>query len=212
MNLSYFEIWHGIDRLAEQRGLSPSALAQKAGLDPTAFNKSKRIGPDGRKRWLSMESLNKVLESTQTSFIDFMALAGQSSVPTAKTTIPLMMFSQIATDTFLDEMGLPKETETWDGLDIPARYDASVYAIELTKDAFAPVYRAGDHLIVTTQVEIRKNDRIVVKTIDEAVYIGELLRKTARQTTLKIKNTPEEICTFNSSDILWMARILWVSQ
>ena len=51
MQLSYNEIWKGLEKLAEVKGLSLSALAQKAGLDPTSFNKSKRIGLDGRKRW-----------------------------------------------------------------------------------------------------------------------------------------------------------------
>ena len=37
MVLSYFEIWTGIDRLAESLGLSPSGLAVRAGLDPNAF-------------------------------------------------------------------------------------------------------------------------------------------------------------------------------
>ena len=61
MQLSYHEIWNGLENLAAAKGLSLSALAQKAGLDPTSFNKSKRIGADGRKRWPSTESMNKVL-------------------------------------------------------------------------------------------------------------------------------------------------------
>ena len=40
-------IWAAIDALAAKKGLSASGLAKKAGLDPTAFNPSKRHGADG---------------------------------------------------------------------------------------------------------------------------------------------------------------------
>ena len=46
--LTHAQIWTAIDRLAARAGLSASGLAKKAGLDPTTFNKSKRITPDGR--------------------------------------------------------------------------------------------------------------------------------------------------------------------
>ena len=69
MQLSYNEIWLGLENLAAAKGLSLSALAQKAGLDPTSFNKSKRIGADGRKRWPSTESMNKVLKATNTTVL-----------------------------------------------------------------------------------------------------------------------------------------------
>ena len=61
--LSHETIWSAIDTLAERHQLTPSALAKRAGLDPTSFNKSKRFGPDGRKRWPSTESVSKVLEA-----------------------------------------------------------------------------------------------------------------------------------------------------
>ena len=51
------QIWRAIDAMALSRGLTPSGLARAAGLDPTAFNRSKRHGPDGKPRWPSTESL-----------------------------------------------------------------------------------------------------------------------------------------------------------
>ena len=45
--LTHEQIWAALDRLAARAGLSPSALARSAGLDPTTFNKSKRITGDG---------------------------------------------------------------------------------------------------------------------------------------------------------------------
>ena len=53
--LTHAHIWNALDRLAARAGLSASGLAKKAGLDPTTFNKSKRITPEGRPRWPSTE-------------------------------------------------------------------------------------------------------------------------------------------------------------
>ena len=72
--LSNDEWWAAIDRLAETRGLTPSALARQAGLDATSFNKSKRRSGDGRPRWPSTESVAKVLSATGTSMEDFLSL------------------------------------------------------------------------------------------------------------------------------------------
>ena len=65
--LTHAQIWTAIDRLAARAGLSASGLAKKAGLDPTTFNKSKRITPDGRARWPSTELVAKSLSATDTS-------------------------------------------------------------------------------------------------------------------------------------------------
>ena len=46
--LTHGQVWAALDRLAERAGLSPSGLARRAGLDPTTFNKSKRVTADGR--------------------------------------------------------------------------------------------------------------------------------------------------------------------
>jgi phage repressor protein C with HTH and peptisase S24 domain len=69
--LTHGKIWTAIDALARRYGLSPSALAKRAGLDPTAFNRSKRVTPEGRPRWLSTETLSKVLDATGASVEDF---------------------------------------------------------------------------------------------------------------------------------------------
>jgi len=72
--LTHSGIWSAIDALAAARGLSPSGLARRAGLNPTTFNRSKRIASDGRKRWPSTESIAKILETTGASLDEFVAL------------------------------------------------------------------------------------------------------------------------------------------
>src|SRR5687767_15781797 len=74
--LQHADVWRGIDRLAAKHGLSASGLARRAGLDPTAFNPSKRITREGRPRWPSTESVAKVLTVTGESFSSFVNLTG----------------------------------------------------------------------------------------------------------------------------------------
>lgn len=67
-------IWTALDDLAEQTGKSPCGLATAAGLAPTSFNPSKRIGANGRRRWPSTETITAVLAVTDTSYEEFEAL------------------------------------------------------------------------------------------------------------------------------------------
>ncbi len=76
--LQHADVWRGIDKLAAKHGLSASGLARRAGLDPTAFNPSKRITREGRPRWPSTESLSKILTVTGEPFVDFVLLTGAS--------------------------------------------------------------------------------------------------------------------------------------
>jgi orotate phosphoribosyltransferase len=82
---THTQIWSGIDRLASSSGYSPSGLARQAGLDPTSFNKSKRVSPDGKPRWPSTESISKVLSVTGATMSDFLALIdAEDEIPARK--------------------------------------------------------------------------------------------------------------------------------
>jgi len=71
---THAQIWQGLDRLAAAKGYSPSGLAKKAGLDPTSFNKSKRLSPEGKPRWPSTESIAKVLAATESNISELFSL------------------------------------------------------------------------------------------------------------------------------------------
>lgn len=71
---THAQIWQGLDRLAASKGYSPSGLAKKSGLDPTSFNKSKRLSPEGKPRWPSTESLSKVLAATNSDVSELFSL------------------------------------------------------------------------------------------------------------------------------------------
>lgn len=64
-------IWGAIDRLAKRKSLTPCGLAKLASLDPTTFNRSKRVRPDGQPRWPSTETINAVLVSTGMDWVEF---------------------------------------------------------------------------------------------------------------------------------------------
>ena len=62
--MTHNQIWRAIDMFAHEQGLSCSGLARKCGLDPTTFNKSKRLSVFGQERWPTMSSIAKVLNAT----------------------------------------------------------------------------------------------------------------------------------------------------
>lgn len=211
MQLSYQEIWTGIEKLAEKKGYSLSSLAVRAGLDATSFNKSKRIGVDGRKRWPSTESMNKLLHATNTTIFEFMELAGQKFRPQPNT-IPLLGLVQAGRAGYFDAGGYPVSVDAWDAIEFPLMLDKSVYALEVSGKSMEPAYRAGDKLIVSPASEIRVGDRVVLKIRTGEVMVKELLKKTAREVELKSLNPEHKDIRFQPADVLWMARVLWVSQ
>ena len=207
------DIWGGLDRLASSLGYSPSGLAKKAGLDPTAFNKSKRISPDGKPRWPSTESLAKVLSVTGTTMSDFIAIldADADSAAVTSHTIPVVGFAQAGEKGYFNTDGTPKGG-SWDEIALPATASEGLYAIEVSGDSMKPLYRPGDTLIVDPTTRIRKNDRVVVKLKSGEVTVKTLSKKTDTESELKSLNPKHENHTVKNNDIVWMARVVWVSQ
>src|ERR1700712_4241628 len=118
--LTHEEIWTALDRLAERAGLSASGLAKRSGLDPTTFNKSKRITPDGRERWPSTESVAKSLAATNTSIDTFVQLIGDS--PRTVQSCPLLALAQAGASGHSDNNGSPAGPG-WGELGLPAVND-----------------------------------------------------------------------------------------
>src|SRR3954463_2175895 len=104
--LTHNQIWTALDRLAVRSKLSPSGLAKKSGLDPTTFNKSKRITPDGRARWPSTESIAKALLATATSFAGFAQLT-DAAARADPHSLPLAPGAGAAEPGRFDEEGAP---------------------------------------------------------------------------------------------------------
>ncbi|MGD9915566.1 MAG: helix-turn-helix transcriptional regulator, partial [Rhizobiaceae bacterium] len=164
--LSHERVWAAIDALAERYSLSASGLARRAGLDSTAFNKSKRLSADGRPRWPSTESLAKVIEATNSSLDEFVELVDgrvRGALPVQSPTVPLLGFAQAGAGGFFDDAGFP-EGQGWDLVELPVQPGDGSYALKVHGDSMLPLYRNGDVLIVNPAASVRKGDRVVVKT------------------------------------------------
>ena len=203
------QIWTALDRLAERAGLSPSGLARRAGLDPTTFNKSKRVTAEGRERWPSTESVAKALTATGQSIDAFVLMIGDGPRPTQS--VPLLALAQAGDGGHFDDRGLPAG-KGWDEVSLPAGDDINAFALEISGDALEPAYRDGDVILVSPATPIRRGDRVVVKTREGAVIVGELKRRTAKTLELRAFNPPRADQTLAAASVAWIARIVWARQ
>ena len=211
MPLSHAQIWNAIDGLARREGISVSALARRAGLDATSFNPSKRFGPGDppRPRWPSTESLTRILQATGLSLGEFAALARDA--PERPSTVPMLGMAQAGQDGFFDDAGLPVG-DGWEQTELP-RPKETLLSLRVTGDSMAPVYREGDRIIVDREAsDVRKGDRVVVRTSGGETLAKQVAGLTARAGTLASINPAYEPRVVPRKDIVWMGRILWVSQ
>lgn len=212
--LSHRAIWDGVDALARRHGHSVSALAKLAGLDPTAFNRSKRVSKDGRERWPSTESIAKILEATGENFDSFLNGSGafvQMAGMRPLRTVPLLGLAQAGAGGFFDSAGFPAG-QGWDEIALPAPGEGGIYALEVQGDSMEPLYREGDRIVVSPTEQVRRGDRVVLKTRDGEVMAKILHRQTGRQVELHSVNPAYEPRILDLSEVEWIARIIWASQ
>jgi phage repressor protein C with HTH and peptisase S24 domain len=209
--LTHLQIWRALDALAARHNMSPSGLAKLAGLDPTTFNKSKRGAAGGKLRWPSTESIAKVLAATGATLEDFVALV--SDTPARRTRmVPLIGMAQAGSNGHFDDAGFPAGSG-WEEIAFPELADEHCYALEITGDSMLPVYRDGDRIIVAPSTDnLRRGDRVVVKTHAGEVMAKILHRMTAQRIELKSFNPAFEDRGFALSEIAFVHRIIWASQ
>jgi phage repressor protein C with HTH and peptisase S24 domain len=216
--LSHERVWAAIDALAARYSLSASGLAKRAGLDSTAFNKSKRQSADGRPRWPSTESLAKIIEATNSSLDEFFSLIedrparpAARPLPAQSSTVPLIGFAQAGAGGFFDDAGFPAG-QGWDLIELPAAAGEGSYALEVQGDSMLPLYRHGDMLVVQPNAVVRKGDRVVVKTTSGEVMAKVLERRTPTTVELVSLNPDHPQRRLAAGEVEWLARIVWASQ
>ena len=212
--LSHSAIWDAIDALARRHGFTPSGLAKVAGLDATAFNLSKRMSKDGRGRWPSTESIAKLLDATGESFDSFLSNGGaflQTSSQDEGVRFPLLGLAQAGAGGFFDASGFPAG-EGWDEVRLPSAGENGIYALEVTGDSMLPLYRDGDRIVVSPTEQVRRGDRVVVKTKEGEVMAKILARQTANVVELHSLNPAHAPRLIEMKDVEWIARIIWASQ
>ena len=207
--LTHAQVWTALDRLAERAGMSPSGLAKRSGLDPTTFNKSKRITADGRERWPSTESVAKALAATNSSVETYVQLIGDGA--RSQQSVPMLGLAQAGSGGYFDDSGFPAG-KGWDEVGLPSVNDEHAYALEISGDSMKPAYRDGDVIVVSPATPIRRGDRVVVKTTDGEVMVKELKRRTAKTLELQSLNPNHVDRTLAADDVEWIARIVWASQ
>ncbi len=207
--LTHDQIWGALDRLAARAGLSPSGLARRAGLDPTTFNKSKRVTADGHERWPSTESIAKALNAAGVPLDSFVQLVGDGGRDGRS--VPLIGLALAGHDGHFDASGFPAG-KGWTDIALLSADDDHSFALEISGDALLPAYRDGDVLLVSPGKPIRKGDRVVVKTRGGEVMVKVLKRRTAKALELQSLDASGGERTMPVTEIAWIARIAWASQ
>ncbi|WP_376095452.1 helix-turn-helix transcriptional regulator [Roseomonas sp. CCTCC AB2023176] len=211
--MQHGDVWRALDALAAENGLSASGLAKRAGLDPTSFNPSKRIGPGGRARWPSTESVAKVLEATDSTFDAFAELVTGQKRATSRPQrrVPLIGMAQAGGQGYFTDGGYPAGAG-WDEIALPEVGDPHAYALEISGESMEPVFRDGDVIIVSPGAPVRRGDRVVVRTRGGEVMAKELLRQSAKRIELQSLNPAHPNYTFGLEELHWLHRIVWASQ
>ena len=212
--LTHDWIWSAIDTLAERHGLTPSALARLAGLDPTTFNRSKRVTAEGRPRWPSTESIAKVLEATGTTLDDFASLELEE--------VPEISFAS-------DEgeiSGVPVVGEVRGGLvsdwEPPLEHKMAAngrdtvdqgnrrFALTVADSSLEPAYSAGNVLVVSEAAEPQAGDRVMVKPSGMPVLPRLLVSASASRIELGTFGSSAKRIALRRRDVDWIARIVMV--
>ncbi len=214
--LRHEDVWRALDTLAAEKGLSPSGLARAAGLDPTAFNRSKRATRQGRLRWPSTESLSRVLSATGASLETFTALVGGARalaglrpggraaerVGQTGRRLPQVAFSALITGDDPAESG--EETA------MPMQADPGSYAIRLDTADFEPMLREGALLIASPEAPVLPGDRVVLQRSPEPMLAG-ILNRTLPDSVEIAGFGPCGAVELPRQSIGWMHRIGWAS-
>lgn len=209
--LRHADVWRAIDRLAEAYGMTPSGLARRAGLDPTTFNKSKRITREGKQRWPSTESIAKVLAATGATLAEFVSQIGDENAGLLTQRVPVIRYSQAADRHYFDSAGHPAGPG-WDEVLFPQIGDPNAYGLEISGDDLAPLYRDGDLILVSPNASLRRGDRVIVRTRSGEILAMQLVRQSARKVELAPLAGEGAERALDAEEIGWMARIVWASQ
>jgi len=84
--------------------------------------------------------------------------------------------------------------------------------LEINGNSLEPVFRDGDILIVAPQANIRRGDRVVLRTRAGGVMVTSLRRRSARKLELQSLVHAREEHAVSTDDVEWVARIVWASQ
>ncbi|WP_421938135.1 S24 family peptidase [Pelagibius sp.] len=177
-------------------------------MDPTTFNKSKRITKEGKQRWPSTESLAKVLNATGASLGEFVSLIEAQDGSAGLRRLPKLRFAQAAQPGYFDATGRPVRAQ-WEETSFPDIADPHAYALEVTGEGLLPVYRHGDLVVVSPETRAAQGDRVLVRTQQGEMLIAELQARSEHELLLKSLGREQATRSLASGQVQWVSRIAW---
>ncbi len=179
--------------------MSVSALARQAGLNPTTFNKSKRVRADGQLHWPSTQSIAKILDYTGITpeLLCQLLYTGKLTEPLDRA-LPRVALDDLTSDNH------------WASRVMSPR-DEPVCVVAVTSDALRPDYKPGDRIVLDLGHDIEEEDTVLVQLTDGSFRTGRLSRKTDQTLDLDSTEPAHLPDPLPSSRIGWSARILWTS-
>jgi phage repressor protein C with HTH and peptisase S24 domain len=208
--LTHAQIWAAIDRLAARAGLSASGLAKRAGLDPTTFNKSKRVTREGRERWPSTESVAKSLAATGASLDEFVGLISERPSDAAHK-LRMLALAQATGAGHFDPRGQPTGSD-WGEIAFPMQTGAQAYALKIAGEELAPIYRDGAILVISPPSPPHRGDRVLLMTRAGELMLVELRNPPGTSIDVRSLAAGQAERALAADDVAWMARIVWASQ
>lgn len=207
-------IWHALDTLAQERGLTSSGLARAAGLDATAFNPSRRYTGNGVWRWPALPSLLRALDVLRVSLAQFEALIwGQEQPDKAENPPPCFMrslpLSWLNQEGVLDRAGLPagglwEQEETF--FSLPS---SSAYMLRVDTEGMEPTLRLGCSLVVQPALHPRGADRVVLIRSGQVPVVGILQEKPVLAIQPFGRSALQPVPTPSAG--VWLHRIVLIS-
>ena len=138
-------------------------------------------------------------------------LVGRNAGAGSGRSYPVIGLAKAGGNGFFDDAGFPAGTG-WRDIEGPDVGDESAYALEITGDSMKPVFRPRDIVIISPAAQIRRGDRVVLRTREGEVMAKEIVRRTKRQVELRSVNADHPDPVIEAGDVLWMHRIVWASQ
>ncbi len=153
--LSHTRIWSAIDRLAERNKLSASALARRAGLDPTQLQQiqthlARRPPALALDRVDIQDPRRHRQRDRRLPRPGRAAREPPSAAPGAAAGVGAGRRWRL-----LRRRRLPAG-QGWDEIAFPANGNDNVFALEVSGDSMLPLYRDGDTIIVQRDAQCRK--------------------------------------------------------
>ncbi|MGH6828460.1 MAG: S24 family peptidase [Rhizomicrobium sp.] len=163
-------------------------------------------------RWPSTESLAKILAATGTSLDDFVhLLPGGEPEPLPARPLPLVRWAQAGGADYFDGAGFPMGSG-WEEMAFPDLSDTHAYALEIAGDSMLPIYRDGDRVLVSPSANLRRGDRVIVKTLSGELMATQLARLAGQRIEVKSFNPVNENRAFSVGELAFVHRIVWASQ